>query len=1340
MDETDEAANDERELGLVEQKVLEAYKTRGSNSGFSKHPLQKLEQFFHECNIEQLERRCRLVATHNLHLPTLAWVPDTNIRLHSSALHILAEITNFSSKDYNGGVDCAWADEVCKSITTLGGVRPILDKLDPRGEEVATRYAATILTNLAMYSEQTSRIITKDPAVSNAVAVIRHHKQEDDDDLPIACAQLLVALSSNEENCVDLCFTRTLLDDLVACMSIQVSEVQKNIYETLANLSLNSYMKNRMGTAPESGDSTVVQTVVRELNKGNSLRDDMLVPLVRLVANVTVDVNSHEDLVAKRPVQQDSDGKGQSEAWKSFLENVVRLLSNTQSPALQLQLVRLLRNLAATQNCRERIVQYGAAAPLFQVIRDTDIQDKQVHYWAAAAIASIARQPKLHPRLMQEKGLRPLVAFAGLQNSGKDGCDLRTRLYAAKTLAELAKNDDNKSAIIQEGGLVPLIVWARGFGNIEVQQAACEALSRLGVDASLLESKEDQTEQNSPDADDEQANIGIPEMVQLAESNFIEVQLFAAGELANIALNHESICDVIQAHGLDPLLKLAESPNETVQAQATRALLNLSSGDDGLDIAHYTRLLEARKEELNRTAKAQSRRLKDDKVAEYEFKIKLKQDKIQTYCDRLQKLHKLVHTSSMYVQRNVAATIANLAIYPDVQAAMLLLETAGEGGIFNLIQMLHSSSSLDMKVHAARALFNLSVSDTCREKIVELRGVKICFDLLSHKNVQIKRLVVGIIAHIASSAAMRIELAGKSIDGLERLISLATETHVSIVQEQLARALAMLALNDDNKRKIVQLGGSKIIIRWAGSTRIGVQIQAAKALCNLLEDKHSSNDAVRYSIFSEGALQVLFMLAQVGDSQTKLQVIRIMRSLRTYKNGSKWDLIFNFFKEGGITPLCHLVTNPPPGDLRLRVKADAAQELIKLLHSVEKDITELLEKVIPCLVPLLVLQPPGDDLQQSTPEMRRSALGLFDKLVRIESYKSLICKMLSQDYIADELIRLRAKVTEARSIAKRNSKLSNSTAAVDPMDQVSDFDPLDEEVSKYVINLVEHLRLAKMTDKFNTSRDYQEDDEGADADKHLDEATRARLAEGQMAAQNQENVESAYVQMQTQLQKIEADQLMSSGGATEKKVFKVVVVGDAGVGKSSIIYRYTQQKPPPPVPKATLGCEYTSKRVERPGVTVLLQLFDIQGLENFRKAAPRAFFANAHGCIVVFDVASKATASFFGAQEWKKTVDMHFEENHRKGAPAILIANKSDLPNSEKNPFVRSASKMERSIAEHGFISWHNTSAKDGKMLKTAGGAVTAFDSLIDSLLLWERQGKFVELSLIHISEPTRPY
>ena len=145
---------------------------------------------------------------------------------------------------------------------------------------------------------------------------------------------------------------------------------------------------------------------------------------------------------------------------------------------------------------------------------------------------------------------------------------------------------------------------------------------------------------------------------------------------------------------------------------------------------------------------------------------------------------------------------------------------------------------------------------------------------------------------------------------------------------------------------------------------------------------------------------------------------------------------------------------------------------------------------------------------------------------------------------------------------------------------------------------------------------------------------------------------------------------------------------------------------------------------------MLLQLFDIQGLENFRKAAPRAFFAGAHGCVVVFDCSAKAAPSFLGAQEWKKTVDRNFKEGDREGAPTILISNKSDTPKAEMNPFVRSEAKMERCVLENGFISWHETSAKDGKGLSTEKHAKhpCAFDRLIDSLLLWDQQGKYVDL------------
>ena len=52
--------------------------------------------------------------------------------------------------------------------------------------------------------------------------MIRKYKPEDDDELPIACSALLVALSSEEENCSDLCHDNKLLSGLVKCMKCSV--------------------------------------------------------------------------------------------------------------------------------------------------------------------------------------------------------------------------------------------------------------------------------------------------------------------------------------------------------------------------------------------------------------------------------------------------------------------------------------------------------------------------------------------------------------------------------------------------------------------------------------------------------------------------------------------------------------------------------------------------------------------------------------------------------------------------------------------------------------------------------------------------------------------------------------------------------------------------------------------------------------------------------------------------------------------------------------------------------------------------------------------------------------
>ena len=98
--------------------MFDAYRSRssaGSLLGTKKHPIQKLEEFFLNLNSDLLTQRSRLVAEHNLHFATLAWVNDPSKRLHLASMHILCELCAFHDRE-------KWSEEVCKSIVELGGV------------------------------------------------------------------------------------------------------------------------------------------------------------------------------------------------------------------------------------------------------------------------------------------------------------------------------------------------------------------------------------------------------------------------------------------------------------------------------------------------------------------------------------------------------------------------------------------------------------------------------------------------------------------------------------------------------------------------------------------------------------------------------------------------------------------------------------------------------------------------------------------------------------------------------------------------------------------------------------------------------------------------------------------------------------------------------------------------------------------------------------------------------------------------------------------------------------------------------------------------------------------
>jgi len=164
---------------------------------------------------------------------------------------------------------------------------------------------------------------------------------------------------------------------------------------------------------------------------------------------------------------------------------------------------------------------------------------------------------------------------------------------------------------------------------------------------------------------------------------------------------------------------------------------------------------------------------------------------------------------------------------------------------------------------------------------------------------------------------------------------------------------------------------------------------------------------------------------------------------------------------------------------------------------------------------------------------------------------------------------------------------------------------------------------------------------------------------------------------------------MSDDGVTEH-LFKILVVGDIGTGKTSIIKRYVHNIFSMHY-KSTIGVEFALKVINwDPKTEIRLQLWDIAGQERFGNMT-RVYYKEAVGAIVVFDVTRIAT--FEAAAKWKSDIDSKVTVGvEEKPIPVILLANKIDMA---KDGFVKSPSQMDQYCKENNFVGWFETSAKE---------------------------------------------
>lgn len=154
----------------------------------------------------------------------------------------------------------------------------------------------------------------------------------------------------------------------------------------------------------------------------------------------------------------------------------------------------------------------------------------------------------------------------------------------------------------------------------------------------------------------------------------------------------------------------------------------------------------------------------------------------------------------------------------------------------------------------------------------------------------------------------------------------------------------------------------------------------------------------------------------------------------------------------------------------------------------------------------------------------------------------------------------------------------------------------------------------------------------------------------------------------------------------QQHLYKVIVIGDYAVGKTSIIKRYCEGYFTPNY-KLTIGVDFAVKVVEwDQNTNVSLQLWDVAGHERFGTMTS-VYYKYAIAAIIVFDLSRPAT--FDAITKWRDDVNSKVMLANNEPIPTLLLANKCDIPG-----VVVDKEMLDKFVQDNNFVGWFETSAQ----------------------------------------------
>jgi len=154
-------------------------------------------------------------------------------------------------------------------------------------------------------------------------------------------------------------------------------------------------------------------------------------------------------------------------------------------------------------------------------------------------------------------------------------------------------------------------------------------------------------------------------------------------------------------------------------------------------------------------------------------------------------------------------------------------------------------------------------------------------------------------------------------------------------------------------------------------------------------------------------------------------------------------------------------------------------------------------------------------------------------------------------------------------------------------------------------------------------------------------------------------------------------------------LFKLLLIGDSGVGKSCLLLRFADDTYTESY-ISTIGVDFKIRTIELDGKTIKLQIWDTAGQERFRTITS-SYYRGAHGIIIVYDVTDQE--SFNNVRQWLQEIDRYASENVNK----LLVGNKCDMTTKKVVDFATA-----KQYADQLGIPFLETSAKNATNVEQA--------------------------------------